>query len=82
MSAELPVLWRTRPDHTVGVFYEHDSRRFRIQVWHGSGLTATVWIRADHEPQWGVDSEDMDAIERHVTVITRDLELASGGRNQ
>lgn len=78
MSGELPILWRTRPGQTVAVFYESGSGRFRVAVWHESGLTATVWFRASHEPTWGVDAEDMATIEEHVAVIAHDLDLASG----
>jgi hypothetical protein len=83
MSGELPILWRRPPDHTVAVFYESGPPgRFRVAVWHKSGLTATVWFRANHEPTWGVDSEDMDIIEDHVTTILNDLDLAAGDLQQ
>lgn len=79
MSGKFPILSRRQPPCTVAVFYERRDRRFRIEVWHDSGVKAMAWVPATYEPVLGVDFSDMEDIEEKVAEIIRDFETAQGG---
>lgn len=72
-----PLLSKHGPLIDVLVFYEPEPPSYRIEAKHISGITGTVWVRADHAPMFGVDASDMALIDQEVDFMCRDLQAWS-----
>lgn len=68
-----PLIDTQSCDFRLCVWYLSEPRCFRLRVSHESGIVASASIGAIHEPKFGIDAEDYDAITQEADRIVSDI---------